>query len=163
MTASIVSPFFLEQVIPYNLLGKGRKPSFGNSSVEKFLVAAAQALAENHPDSISLVIAVAPGKQLVPKPWQRRYKPEAINFYTFFNKGNAFGAIEILSKILAEAYGESKILALIIPCQVPKDVGLLSEEIRGNLAASGCILYSNLGVYDAGSLSTGSRESLTCD
>ncbi len=146
MTTTLVSPSFLEQVIPYSLLGHGKEPCFGNSSVNKFLLASTQALAETHPDSISLVIAVAPGKKLVPKPWQRRYKPEAINFYTFYNQGNAFGAIEILSKILAEAYGKNKIFALIIPCPVPKDFGLLSEEIRGHLAASGCVLYSNLGV-----------------
>ena len=141
MTATTVSPISITQIIPYSLLENGKKPTFGNRSVEKFLLSATESLQQARPDNISLVIAIAPGQKLVNEPWQRHFKPDAITFYTFYKQGNAFGAIETLSKIVATAYGENNILAMIDPYQILKDFRLLSAEMRGNLANSGCLLY----------------------
>lgn len=144
MTTLILAPASVQQVIPYSLLEEARQPKFGNRTVEKFLLAAVQALQESHPDNISLVVAIAPGKQIREDPWLRVYKkPEEITFHTFYKEGNSYGAIEGLSKIIATAYGENKIFAAICPHSVPKDFRLLSAEIRGNLANSGCLLYAS--------------------
>lgn len=142
MAIATVSPASIEQVIPYSLLEAERKPKFGNHTVEKFLEAASQSLVESHPDNISLVVAIAPGKIRTEDPWTRRYKPESITIQTFYHEGNSFGAIEILAKILGKAYGENNIFAMIDPHLVPQDFRLLSAEIRGDLANSGCLLYS---------------------
>jgi hypothetical protein len=143
MTTLTIAPASVQQVIPYSLLEEERKPKFGNRKVEKFLTAASQALLENHPDNISLVVAIAPGKMRSESPWTRRYKPESITIQTFYHEGNSFGAIEILAKILGKAYGENNIFAMIDPHLTPQDFRLLSAEIRGDLANSGCLLYSN--------------------
>lgn len=147
MAIATVSPISITQIIPYSLLEDGQKPTFGNRSVEKFLLSAKEALQQARPDNISLVIAIAPGQKLVNEPWTRRYKPDSITFYTFFNKDNTFAAIEILSKIVAPSYRETKILVLIdpLPTKMVQDFHRFSGEIKAQLSSSGCILYSAYG------------------
>ncbi|MFM7437304.1 MAG: hypothetical protein ACKO2V_01665 [Snowella sp.] len=147
MAIATASPILINEIIPYSLLEGGEQPTFGNRSVEKFLLSAKEALQQTHPDNISLVIAVAPGQKLVNEPWTRRYKPDSITFYTFFNKDNTFAAIETLSKIIAPSYRETKILALIdpLPTKMLQDVHRFSGEIKARLSSSGCILYSASG------------------
>jgi len=147
MAIATASPISITEIIPYSLLEGGKKPTFGNRSVEKFLLSATEALQQAHPDNISLVIAVAPGQKLVNDPWTRRYKPDSITFYTFFDKNNnykTFSAIEALSKIIAPIYRETKILALIdpLPTKMVQDFRRFSGEIKAQLSGSGCILYS---------------------
>ena len=147
MAIATASPISIIQIIPYSLLEGGEQPTFGNRSVEKFLLSAKEALQQARPDNISLVIAVAPGQKLVNEPWTRRYKPDSISFYTFFNKDNTyntFSAIEALSKIIAPIYRETKILALIdpLPTKMVQDFRRFSGEIKAQLSGSGCILYS---------------------
>ena len=110
MAIATASPISITEIIPYSLLEGGEQPTFGNRSVEKFLLSAKEALQQARPDNISLVIAIAPGQKLVNEPWTRRYKPDSITFYTFFNQDNTFAAIETLAKIVAPSYRETKIL-----------------------------------------------------
>ena len=150
MAIATASPISITEIIPYSLLEENKKPTFGNRSVEKFLLSATEALQQAHPDNISLVIAVAPGQKLVNEPWTRRYKPDSITFYTFFDKNNTyntFSAIEALSKIIAPIYRETKILALIdpLPTKMTQDFHRFSGEIKAQLISSGCILYSAYG------------------
>lgn len=144
MAIATASPISINEIIPYSLLEGGEQPTFGNRSVEKFLLSAKEALQQARPDNISLVIAVAPGQKLVNEPWTRRYKPDSITFYTFFNKDNTFAAIETLSKIISPSYRETKILALIdpLPTTMLQDFHRFSGEIKAQLSSSGCILYS---------------------
>lgn len=147
MAIATASPISITQIIPYSLLEDGEKPTFGNRSVEKFLLSAKEALQQARPDNISLVIAVAPGQKLVNEPWTRRYKPDSITFYTFFNKDNTFAAIEAISKIVAPSYRETKILVLIdpLPTNMVQNFHRFSGEIKAQLISSGCILYSAYG------------------
>jgi hypothetical protein len=144
MAIATASPISINEIIPYSLLEGGEQPTFGNRSVEKFLLSAKEALQQARPDNISVVIVVAPGQKLVNEPWTRRYKPDSITFYTFFNKDNTFAAIETLSKIIAPSYRETKILALIdpLPTKMLQDFHRFSGEIKARLSSSGCILYS---------------------
>jgi hypothetical protein len=144
MTPTIVSPISTTKIIPYSLLEGGKKPIFGNRSVEKFLLSAAKILQQARPDNISLVIAVAPGQKLVNEPWTRRYKPDSITFYTFFNKDNTFAAIEAISENLADIYCETKILPLTDAwsVKIAKNFLNLSDEWRTRLTNSGCLIYS---------------------
>jgi hypothetical protein len=141
MAIATVSPISITEIIPYSLLEDGRKPIFGNRSVEKFLLSAKEALQQARPNNISLVIAVAPGQKLVNEPWNRRYKPDSITFYTFFNKNNTFAAIEAISDTLAEIYGQTKILPLTDawPATVMKD---LPDDWYAKFTNSGCLIYS---------------------
>ena len=106
-------------------------------------MSAKEALQQARPDNISLVIAVAPGQKLVNEPWIRRYRPDSITFYTFFNKDNTFTAIETLAKMIAPIYRETKILALIdpLPTKMIQDFHRFSGEIKLQLSSSSCILY----------------------
>jgi hypothetical protein len=137
-------PISITQIIPYSLLEDGQKPTFGNRSVEKFLLSAKEALQQARPDNISLVIAIAPGQKLVNEPWTRRYKPDSITFYTFFNKDNTFAAIEAISENLADIYCETKILPLTDAwsVKIAKNFLNLSDEWRTRLTNSGCLIYS---------------------
>ena len=141
MAIATVSPISITEIIPYSLLKDGQKPIFGNRSVEKFLLSAKEALQQARPNNISLVIAVAPGQKLVNEPWNRRYKPDSITFYTFFNKNNTFAAIEAISDTLAEIYGQTKILPLTDawPATVTKD---LPDDWYAKFTNSGCLIYS---------------------
>ena len=147
MAIATASPISITQIIPYSLLEGGEQPTFGNRSVETLLLSVAKTLQEVRPDNISVVIAVAPGQKLVNEPWTRRYKPDSITFYTFFNKDNTFAAIETLSKIVAPSYRETKILVLIdpLPTKMVRDFHRFSGEIKAQLSSSGCILYSAYG------------------
>ncbi|MEB3309401.1 MAG: hypothetical protein VKJ02_04160 [Snowella sp.] len=140
----------ITDIIPYSLLKGGKKPTFGNHSVEKFLLSATKTLQQARPDNISLVIAIAPGQKIVNEAWKRPHKPVSITFYAFFEKKNTyntFSVIETLSKILVSSYRQTKILALIdpLPTQVPPDFHLFSGEIKAKLISSGCLLYSAYG------------------
>ncbi len=154
MTSTIVSPISTTKIIPYSLLGRGKKPNFGNTSVKKFLSSASKALQQAHPDNISLVIAVAPDKKininklwyyqppsLRQHPWSGHDKPDSITFYTFFKKDNTFAAIETISDTLAEIYGQTKILPLTDswPATVMED---LPDDWYAKFANSGCLIYS---------------------
>jgi hypothetical protein len=136
-------PISITQIIPYSLLEDGEKPTFGNRSVEKFLLSAKEALQQARPDNISLVIAIAPGQKLVNEPWTRRYKPDSITFFTFFNKNNTFAAIETISDTLADIYCETGILPLTDAwsIQIAKNFLALSDEWRTRFTNSGCLIY----------------------
>lgn len=144
MAIATDSPISVTQIIPYSLLEGGKKPIFGNFSVEKLLLSAAKILQQARPDNISLVIAVAPGQKLVNEPWIRRYKPDSITFYTFFKKDNTFAAIETISENLADIYCETKILPLTDAwsVKIAKNFLNLSNEWRTRLTNSGCLIYS---------------------
>jgi len=141
MAIATASPISITEIIPYSLLKGGKKPIFGNRSVETLLLSATEALQQARPDNISLVIAVAPGQKLVNEPWNRRYKPDSITFYTFFNKNNTFAAIEAISDTLAEIYGQTKILPLTDAwsATVMKD---LPDDWYAKFTNSGCLIYS---------------------
>ena len=104
-------------------------------------MSAKAALQQARPDNISLVIAIAPGQKLVNEPWTRRYKPDSITFYTFFNQDNTFAAIEAISDTLAEIYGQTKILPLTDAwsATVMKD---LPDDWYAKFTNSGCLIYS---------------------
>ena len=134
MAIATASPISITEIIPYSLLEGGEQPTFGNRSVEKFLLSAKEALQQARPDNISLVIAIAPGQKLVNEPWNRRYKPDSITFYTFFNKDNTF----------AEIYGQTKILPLTDawPVKIAKNFLALPDDWRTRFTNSGCLIYS---------------------
>ncbi len=144
MAIATASPISITDIIPYSLLEGGNKPTFGNRSVEKFLLSATESLQNACPDNISLVIAVAPGQKIVNEPWNRRHKPDSITFLTFFKKDNTFAAIEVISNVLAEIYGETMILPITDawPVKIAKNFLALSDELRTRLANSGCLIYS---------------------
>jgi hypothetical protein len=144
MAIATASPISITQIIPYSLLEGGEQPTFGNRSVEKILLSAKEALQQARPDNISLVIAIAPGQKLVNEPWTRRYKPDSITFYTFFNKDNTFAAIEAISDTLAEIYGQTKILPLTDawPVKIAKNFLALPDDWRTRFTNSGCLIYS---------------------
>jgi len=144
MAIATTLPISITEIIAYSLLEGGKKPIFGNLSVEKLLLSVAKTLQEVRPDNISLVIAIAPGQKLVNEPWTRRYKPDSITFFTFFNKDNTFAAIEAISENLADIYCETKIVPLTDAwsVKIAQNFLNLSDEWRARLTNSGCLIYS---------------------
>ncbi len=52
MAIATVSPISITQIIPYSLLEENKKPTFGNRSVEKFLLSR-----KKHYNKLTLIIS----------------------------------------------------------------------------------------------------------
>lgn len=140
MAIATDSSISVTDILPYSLLEGGNKPTFGNRSVEKFLLSATESLQQARPENISLVIAIAPGKTIINEPWNRRSKPDSITFFTFFKKDNTFAAIEVISNALAEIYGKTMILPITDAWPI-KIIADLPDNWYAQFKHSGCLVY----------------------